>query len=63
MLTKKPSEQKSTITIRFAGDSGDGMQLTGDKFTDTAAIMGNDFATLPDYPALKFVLQLVLFQG
>jgi len=51
MLTKKPSEQKSTITIRFAGDSGDGMQLTGDKFTDTAAIMGNDFATLPDYPA------------
>ncbi len=41
----------SAITIRFAGDSGDGMQLTGDQFTDTAAVMGNDFATLPDFPA------------
>jgi len=44
-------ETKSSITVRFAGDSGDGMQLTGDQFTDTAALMGNDFATLPDYPA------------
>ncbi len=40
-----------SITIRFAGDSGDGMQLTGDQFTDTSAIMGNDIATLPDFPA------------
>jgi 2-oxoglutarate ferredoxin oxidoreductase subunit alpha len=37
--------------IRFAGDSGDGMQLTGDQFTDTTAVMGNDFATYPDFPA------------
>ena len=41
----------SAITVRFAGDSGDGMQLAGDQFTDTTAAMGNDFATLPDYPA------------
>ncbi len=41
----------SAITVRFAGDSGDGMQLTGDQFTDTAAVMGNDFSTFPDFPA------------
>lgn len=41
----------SAVIIRFAGDSGDGMQLAGDRFTDTTALMGNDFATLPDYPA------------
>ena len=40
-----------SIVIRFAGDSGDGMQLTGTQFTDTAAIYGNDVSTLPDYPA------------
>src|SRR3954453_14635127 len=39
------------VTIRFAGDSGDGMQLTGTQFTRTAAVYGNDIATLPDYPA------------
>ncbi|RME03620.1 MAG: 2-oxoacid:acceptor oxidoreductase subunit alpha, partial [Planctomycetota bacterium] len=39
------------VTIRFAGDSGDGMQLTGTQFTNTAAILGNDINTLPDYPA------------
>ncbi len=39
------------VTIRFAGDSGDGMQLTGTQFTNTAAILGNDLSTLPDYPA------------
>jgi 2-oxoglutarate ferredoxin oxidoreductase subunit alpha len=39
------------VTIRFAGDSGDGMQLTGMQFTTTTAIMGNDLSTLPDYPA------------
>lgn len=38
-------------TIRFAGDSGDGMQLVGSQFTSTTAIMGNDLSTLPDYPA------------
>jgi 2-oxoglutarate ferredoxin oxidoreductase subunit alpha len=41
----------TSATIRFAGDSGDGMQLTGDRFTTEAAIAGNDLATLPDYPA------------
>jgi 2-oxoglutarate ferredoxin oxidoreductase subunit alpha len=39
------------VTIRFAGDSGDGMQLTGTQFTRTAAVFGNDVSTLPDYPA------------
>ena len=39
------------VTIRFAGDSGDGMQLTGTQFTRTAAVFGNDIATLPDFPA------------
>lgn len=39
------------VVIRFAGDSGDGMQLTGTQFTNTAAIIGNDISTLPDYPA------------
>ncbi len=39
------------VTIRFAGDSGDGMQLTGTQFTNTAAVLGNDLSTFPDYPA------------
>jgi len=39
------------VVIRFAGDSGDGMQLTGTRFTETTAIFGNDLVTLPDYPA------------
>ncbi len=39
------------VVIRFAGDSGDGMQLTGTQFTDTSAMFGNDVATFPDYPA------------
>lgn len=39
------------VTIRFAGDSGDGMQLTGTQFTNVSAMMGNDLATLPDFPA------------
>ncbi len=39
------------VSIRFAGDSGDGMQLTGDQFTSTTAILGNDLTTLPDFPA------------
>jgi 2-oxoglutarate/2-oxoacid ferredoxin oxidoreductase subunit alpha len=44
-------EELETVTIRFAGDSGDGMQLTGTQFTDTSAAMGNDISTLPDFPA------------
>ncbi|MBN1299820.1 MAG: 2-oxoacid:acceptor oxidoreductase subunit alpha [Melioribacteraceae bacterium] len=39
------------VTVRFAGDSGDGMQLTGTQFTDTTALAGNDLSTLPDFPA------------
>ena len=39
------------VIIRFAGDSGDGMQLTGSRFTDATAVVGNDLATLPDFPA------------
>jgi 2-oxoglutarate ferredoxin oxidoreductase subunit alpha len=39
------------VTIRFAGDSGDGMQLTGTQFTNTSAVVGNDISTLPDFPA------------
>ncbi len=44
-------EVVDSITIRFAGDSGDGMQLAGTRFTDTSALLGNDIATFPDFPA------------
>ncbi|MEX0984808.1 MAG: 2-oxoacid:acceptor oxidoreductase subunit alpha [Actinomycetota bacterium] len=47
----KTVEQHDRVVIRFAGDSGDGMQLTGDRFTDATAVLGNDLATLPDFPA------------
>jgi 2-oxoglutarate/2-oxoacid ferredoxin oxidoreductase subunit alpha len=47
----KHVEELETVTIRFAGDSGDGMQLTGTQFTKTTAIVGNDISTLPDFPA------------
>ena len=46
-----PVQELDRVTIRFAGDSGDGMQLTGTQFTRTAALFGNDISTLPDYPA------------
>lgn len=46
-----PLQQAETVVIRFAGDSGDGMQLTGNQFTTTSALAGNDLQTLPDYPA------------
>ena len=49
--SKEPVETLSRVVIRFAGDSGDGMQLTGTQFTATAAAIGNDLATFPDYPA------------
>ena len=39
------------VIIKFAGDSGDGMQLTGTQFTNTAALFGNDLSTFPDFPA------------
>jgi len=42
---------RNRVVIRFAGDSGDGMQLTGDRFTTATAILGNDLATMPDFPA------------
>src|SRR3954470_6380426 len=48
---EKPFEELETVTIRFAGDSGDGMQLTGTQFTNTSAVLGNDISTLPDFPA------------
>jgi 2-oxoglutarate/2-oxoacid ferredoxin oxidoreductase subunit alpha len=44
-------QELDQVVIRFAGDSGDGMQLTGDQFTRTTALMGNDIATFPDFPA------------
>src|SRR5947207_9214364 len=47
----KPVEQLDRVVIRFAGDSGDGMQLTGGRFTSETAAIGNDLATLPDFPA------------
>ena len=49
--TEKHLEEIETVTIRFAGDSGDGMQLTGTQFTNTSAVVGNDISTLPDFPA------------
>ena len=53
-LTTEPSAEDRTldrVVIRFAGDSGDGMQLTGDRFTSASALIGNDLVTLPEYPA------------
>ena len=47
----KPTEEVESVAIRFAGDSGDGMQLTGTKFTDETALAGNDLSTFPDFPA------------
>lgn len=49
--SKKPRETLEQAVIRFAGDSGDGMQITGSQFTNTVALYGNDIATFPDYPA------------
>jgi 2-oxoglutarate ferredoxin oxidoreductase subunit alpha len=49
--TKSSIEELEAVTIRFAGDSGDGMQVTGGQFTSTSAIIGNDISTLPDFPA------------
>jgi 2-oxoglutarate ferredoxin oxidoreductase subunit alpha len=50
-VSAKPVEQLSQVIVRFAGDSGDGMQLTGTQFTSETALLGNDISTLPDFPA------------
>jgi len=50
-VASKPVEQLSQVIVRFAGDSGDGMQLTGSQFTSETALLGNDISTLPDFPA------------
>ena len=49
--TRSPVEARKRVIVRFAGDSGDGMQLAGSRFTDATAEHGNDFATLPSFPA------------
>src|SRR5213596_4112819 len=48
---EKHFEELESVAIRFAGDSGDGMQLTGTQFTNTSAVLGNDVSTMPDFPA------------
>src|ERR1700756_3153746 len=53
-ITEVPRRKRQVIdraVIRFCGDSGDGMQISGSQFTNTAALYGNDLATFPDYPA------------
>jgi 2-oxoglutarate ferredoxin oxidoreductase subunit alpha len=50
-IQPKPSEEIHRVAIRFAGDSGDGIQLTGTRFTDSTAVAGNDLSTFPDFPA------------
>ena len=50
-MTTKQVKQLDRVIIRFAGDSGDGMQLTGDRFTQESAAFGNDLSTLPNFPA------------
>jgi 2-oxoglutarate ferredoxin oxidoreductase subunit alpha len=47
----KTVEERERVIVRFAGDSGDGMQLVGSRFTDATAVLGNDLATLPNFPA------------
>src|SRR6266566_6376699 len=50
-MSDKTVEKKDRVVVRFAGDSGDGMQLVGSRFTDATAVLGNDLVTLPDFPA------------
>ena len=50
-MSSKTVHTLDRVVIRFAGDSGDGMQLTGDRFTSETAAMGNDLSTLPNFPA------------
>ncbi|HEY1826816.1 MAG TPA: 2-oxoacid:acceptor oxidoreductase subunit alpha [Acidimicrobiales bacterium] len=51
MASGQGTEQLDQVIVRFAGDSGDGMQLTGDRFTQSSALLGNDMSTFPDFPA------------
>ena len=51
MSKQNGSTELEQVVVKFAGDSGDGMQLTGTQFTDTSALFGNDLATFPDFPA------------
>src|SRR5882724_12740382 len=48
---RKDVQEVESVTILFAGDSGDGMQITGSQFTDTSVVFGNDISTFPDFPA------------
>jgi 2-oxoglutarate ferredoxin oxidoreductase subunit alpha len=50
-MAEKEVKKLEEVTVRFAGDSGDGMQLTGSRFSDATAFAGNDLSTLPDYPS------------
>ena len=50
-MTLTPRTELDDVVIRFSGDSGDGMQMTGTLFSDSSALQGNDIATFPDYPA------------
>jgi 2-oxoglutarate ferredoxin oxidoreductase subunit alpha len=50
-MDKKPIIELDEVVIKFSGDSGDGMQLTGTQFSNTSALIGNDVSTFPDYPA------------
>src|SRR5512136_513894 len=52
-MTKKKRSviERESVVVKFVGDSGDGMQLTGGVFSDSAAIAGNDLSTFPDFPA------------
>src|SRR5881392_3298641 len=49
--TGRKIQEVESVTIRFAGDSGDGMQLAGTQFTNVSAVLGNDISTFPDFPA------------
>jgi len=51
MAKNKLTKEREDVVVRFAGDSGDGMQLIGTLFSDSTAYAGNDFATFPDYPS------------
>src|SRR6056297_1530626 len=51
MSKKADVIEREEVVVRFAGDSGDGMQLTGTLFSDTSAFLGNDLSTFPDYPS------------
>ncbi len=50
-MSEKDVKELDRVVIKFSGDSGDGMQLAGTQFSDTSALLGNDLATFPDYPA------------